>query len=391
MPPTPTLVLRPSPPVQRLAWLDALRGAAALAVVAEHLLTWAMPALRPVFFNVGIFGVLLFFLVSGYVIPVSLERGGDLRAFWTGRLFRLYPLYLLVIAVVLALAWWIPVRQEVPRDLTALASHATMLLDVVGLGGAVNTMWTLSYEMVFYLMTAALFAAGLHRGRGALAVGFAVAGVLAGVLLAAPLWSGPWPAWVSLAGFAVGLACVWSGWLRVPAAVGLGVMALALVVLSSRVPWFGLALVAVLFTGTAIQRWERGQGALWPVLAAGALVALTPVWARNAGWWWVQPDVWITTLALVAAAFAAAMAARGRRLPSALTWLGTVSYSLYLLHLPLFGAGFQLTGDLRGAALATQALVVVVFLAVLLPVAGLSHRLVEEPMRRLGRRFTSPR
>lgn len=54
----------------RLAWLDALRGLAAVAVLLEHLLSWFMPALRPYWFNLGMYGVLVFFLVSGYIIPV---------------------------------------------------------------------------------------------------------------------------------------------------------------------------------------------------------------------------------------------------------------------------------------------------------------------------------
>jgi peptidoglycan/LPS O-acetylase OafA/YrhL len=107
----------------RLAWLDALRGIGALAVVGEHLTTWAMPWLRPTSFNLGTYGVLVFFLVSGYIIPASLERRGDVRAFWIGRIFRLYPLYLAVIGLVLALAWWIPVRHEVPRDASSVASR----------------------------------------------------------------------------------------------------------------------------------------------------------------------------------------------------------------------------------------------------------------------------
>ena len=44
--------------------------------------------------DLGKYGVLLFFLVSGYVIPMSLERHGSLRRFWIGRLFRIYPAYL---------------------------------------------------------------------------------------------------------------------------------------------------------------------------------------------------------------------------------------------------------------------------------------------------------
>ncbi|MEV0624918.1 acyltransferase family protein [Nonomuraea wenchangensis] len=371
----------------RLDWLDALRGLGALAVVGEHLTTWAIPWLRPTAINLGIYGVLVFFLVSGYIIPHSLERHGDVRTFWIGRVFRLYPLYLAAIVLTLALSPWIAVRAEVPRDASAAAAHATMLLDAVGSAGVLNTMWTLSYEMVFYLLAAALFVLGVRDGRGVLPVLLAVAAAVTGLAWASPPMSGAWLSWLSLAVFAAGLACVLAGRAVRGASVALGVMALALLLLSSRVPWFGAAIVAVMFAGTAIHRWERGQGRLWPVGVAAALVAATPVWALSAGWWWVRPPVWILTVVLAAATFGAAMALRGRRLPAALTRLGVVSYSLYLVHLPLLLVFMAVLGEMRWAPAGAQLGVGVLVLALLLPLSWLSHRFLELPGQRLGRRL----
>jgi peptidoglycan/LPS O-acetylase OafA/YrhL len=367
----------------RLAWLDALRGIGALAVVGEHLTTWAMPWLRPTSFNLGVYGVLVFFLVSGYIIPTSLERRGDVRAFWIGRLFRLYPLYLVVIGLVLALSWWIPVRQEVPRDASSVAAHATMLMDVVGVGGVLNTMWTLSYEMIFYLLVTAFFVTGVRGGP--LPILFGVISAVTGLALSGPWLSGGWLAWVSFGVFTVGLACVISGRARMAGACALGVMALVLVLLSSNVPWFAAAILAVMFTGTAINRWERGAGRLWPVAVAALLVALTPLWALNAGWWWVQPGVWSLTVVLAGATFAVGMLLRGRRVPALLTGLGVISYSLYLVHLPILLVVMRLAGEMRWSPLPLQIGVSVLFLVVLLPFSRLSHRFIELPMQRLGR------
>ncbi|MFI6295016.1 acyltransferase family protein [Nonomuraea sp. NPDC050790] len=374
----------------RLAWLDALRGLGALAVVGEHLLTWAMPWLRPTSFNLGMYGVLVFFLVSGYIIPVSLERKGDVRAFWISRFFRLYPLYLAVIAIVLILSFWLPVRREVPRDPSALASHATMLLDVVGAGGLVNTMWTLSYEMVFYLLVAALFVAGVRVGRGAVAVAFAAAAMAAGLMLTNAPLTGAWLSWVSLAVFVLGLTCVMTGYFRTAAAVVLGVMALSLLLTASPTPWFGAAILSVMFAGTAIHRWAHGIGRLWPVAVAAILVALTPVWARDAGWWWVQPRVWITTIVLAAATFAVGMLLRDRRLPRSLVWLGVISYSLYLLHLPILTGVIAVTGDLRWAPAPLQIGVSLLCLLLILPASWLTYRYLERPMQNYARRLTTP-
>ncbi|RSM94641.1 acyltransferase [Nonomuraea sp. WAC 01424] len=381
-------VVRPA--ASRLAWLDALRGVGALSVVGEHLTTWAMPWLRPTFFNLGVYGVLVFFLVSGYIIPSSLERHGDVRAFWIGRAFRLYPLYLAVITVVLSLSWWIPVRAEVPRDASSAAAHATMLLDVVGSAGVMNTMWTLSYEMVFYLLVTALFVTGVRDRRGLIAVAFGVVALVAGLVLSGAPPPGGWLAWVSFAVFAVGLACLITGRLRTAAACALGVMALALLLLSSRVPWFGAAILAVMFTGTALRRWERGEGPLWPVALAASLVTVAPFWALNAGWWWVQPDVWGTTVVLAGLTFAAGLAFRARRVPAVLTWLGLMSYSLYLVHLPLLIVVMEVAGEMRWSPLPLQIGVSVLFLALVLPASRLSYHFLERPMQGLGRRLAAP-
>ncbi|MEU4577431.1 acyltransferase family protein [Nonomuraea sp. ATR24] len=372
----------------RLAWLDALRGIGALAVVAEHMLPWYLPSARPYWFSFGVFGIFVFFLVSGYIIPASLERHGDVRAFWLSRVFRLYPLYLAVSVLVLALAWWVPVREAVPRDGGSVAGHATMLLDVVGVGGLADTMWTLSYEMVFYLLVTALFLLRLHERSALLSVLFAATGVVTGLVMSRALFGGAWVAYASCAVFVAGLACVIGGRFRRAAALSMGVMALVLLVLNSRVPWLGAAIVALMFAGTAVHRWERGRGSLWPVALTTALVAVSPFWAVQNGWWWVQPDVWVTTIALSAAVFGGAMALRGRRLPKALTWLGLISYSLYLVHHPVLKYVSAVAGDLRAASLPVQLTATVLVTALIVAVSALTYRWVERPMQELGRRLS---
>ncbi|MFD2353108.1 acyltransferase family protein [Nonomuraea ferruginea] len=228
-----------APAQPRLAWLDALRGIGALAVVAEHMTPWFLPSVRPQWFHLGVYGIFVFFLVSGYIIPASLERHGDVRTFWLSRVFRLYPLFLAVGLLVVALHWWVPVREAVERDWASVADHATMLLDVVDVAGVADTMWTLSYEMVFYLMVTALFMVRLHHRSGLLAMLFAAGAVATGVLMTRGVLTGGWVAYVSCAVFVTGLVCLITGRFRRTAAAVLGVMALTLLVLGSRVPWVG--------------------------------------------------------------------------------------------------------------------------------------------------------
>ena len=67
-----------------MGWLDGLRAVAVLLVVYAHLSRYLLCGAREVsseWLHAGTAGVMLFFLVSGYIIPASLERHGSLRAF----------------------------------------------------------------------------------------------------------------------------------------------------------------------------------------------------------------------------------------------------------------------------------------------------------------------
>ncbi len=71
-----------SPVRVRLDFLDVARGAAALLVLVEHGLHECVPGYlefskRNVV--VGQAAILVFFMISGFVIPMSLEEGGSLK------------------------------------------------------------------------------------------------------------------------------------------------------------------------------------------------------------------------------------------------------------------------------------------------------------------------
>ena len=86
----------------RLAWLDLLRGVAAMVVALHHATYYFTPTLRAghlPWFDPGLYGVLVFFLVSGYIVPASLERHGQVRSFWISRITRIYPLLTVACAI----------------------------------------------------------------------------------------------------------------------------------------------------------------------------------------------------------------------------------------------------------------------------------------------------
>ncbi|HEY2508995.1 MAG TPA: acyltransferase family protein, partial [Streptosporangiaceae bacterium] len=160
-----------------MAWLDALRGIAALCVVYAHLGVRVLPWLHKAIyteFDPGLYGVLVFFLISGYIVPASLERRGCVRTFWVSRVFRLFPLFALVIGVALLLhAFGMASLRGAGHQSPAVSvlAHLFMLTDLVGQASILIVAWTLSYEMVFYLLVTALFTARLHARNNPASVG----------------------------------------------------------------------------------------------------------------------------------------------------------------------------------------------------------------------------
>ncbi|MGW5680738.1 acyltransferase family protein [Nonomuraea sp. NPDC003754] len=372
---------------RRLAWLDALRGLGATAVLVEHLNYHVLDQLRPRWMNLGIYGVLVFFLVSGYIIPASLERRGDVRAFWISRVFRLYPLYLLLIAVTLALSPLLPLRGD-----TNVFAHLTMLMEVTGSAGLVEPMWTLSYEMVFYLLVTGLFVAGVHRRSGWFALAFALLATLVAFTLPREghLLDGPWAPVAVLVVAAAGLAGVLSGSrpARTAGAVVLAVLAVTLVWIGSRESWQGAMVLSVMFTGTAIHRWEHGRSSgLWPVAGVAALIVLVP---------FLRPVTFngltnLATMGLAAATFALFFALRGRSLPRVLAWLGLISYSIYLVHVPLIKLALLVVGDPGRFPWPAQFGLGLALFGAILATSWVTYRFVELPAQRYGRRLIERR
>ncbi len=361
----------------RLAWLDALRGPAALAVALHHGGWTFVPGVWAVVdrrIDAGTFGVFVFFLVSGYIIPASLERRGDLRGFWVGRAFRLLPLLLVACALAFALAAAgvyesSPGLADRSPALVALG-NVTMLQELLGVPAVINVMWTLSYELAFYLLTAGLFAVGrTHRSAGIAAV-LAMAAVPLGLLWPhAVINGGPVAALLAVAVVAaITVSMLGRGGVRAGGAVAGGLLGLALVVLGSRIgAWQGLTILAVMFAGTAIHRAERGA-IRWRTAVAALVVVL------SCGLFAKDDPGWAPALVLAVAVFAGAFALRRRAFPRWLTHLGVISFSLYLLHPLLLRLGLNLP----------------LYFAILIVLAHFTHRLIEAPAQRFGRVLVRP-
>ncbi len=141
---------------KRIDFLDAIRGIACLLVMTQHIFERLYREFA--FFNlnymsIGIMGVVSFFLVSGFVIPLSLEKSGSIKKFLTNRFFRIYPLYLFILFFTLMFLTF----KGQKFSLSAVLLNATLLQEYLKQPVFVGVSWTLSLEIVWYVVFAITF------------------------------------------------------------------------------------------------------------------------------------------------------------------------------------------------------------------------------------------
>lgn len=168
---------------ERIHGLDFLRGLASLAVCWFHLTryTYATPdgwfyaSLRQTG-NYGWLGVEVFFVISGFVIPYSLQRAGyelsSYPAFIAKRLVRLDPPYLASIAIILAFAFahaflrgHAPEMEGKPVDAARVLLHLGYVNMFFNYDWLSPSFWTLAIEFQYYLLMGLAFPL-LASGRG---------------------------------------------------------------------------------------------------------------------------------------------------------------------------------------------------------------------------------
>jgi peptidoglycan/LPS O-acetylase OafA/YrhL len=299
------------------------------------------------------FGVALFFLVSGFVIPFSLRRH-SLAGFFVRRLFRLYPtlwaVQLLVLAVLAlnARCYGVPF----PFGKRAVAGNALLFSQYLGQPVLEAVTWTLLVEELFYALAAlCAWRRVLDRPAVVLLVACGTAGVafalsFARLVVGMPRWH--------YAAYFLGLNATFVVFLFVG-------VALHHFYRGAWRPRLVLPMVAALFGLFAlccrhgVLRHTGGEGWLWSGCAALAVFA-----ALLAGNHWLPYSRWVDRLA-------------------------DVSYPLYLTHATLgyvvIRAVYLCSGNLYlGFAAA---------FAAVLALSALLHRGVERPAINLGRRLAA--
>ncbi len=150
-----------APTRRRVGALDGLRFVAAAAVLFQHgveqqgaLGQKIVAALSP-----GVFGVVLFFLISGYVIPMSAGKTFDLRRFVIRRVLRIYPLVLVAFAIAALLSQltaWPSLANARSASTEGWIANLLLIQDYIGITAIHGVTWTLSLEFFWYALFAGL-------------------------------------------------------------------------------------------------------------------------------------------------------------------------------------------------------------------------------------------
>ena len=349
----------------RLAFIDFLRAVAILLVFTRHATEVFVPSghggrllyLAGGAFTFGTLGVILFFAISGFLIPASLH-GPKLAAsvrYVLNRFFRLYPAFAVSVMPSVAAHFWLGGR---PLSWGQIGLNFTMVPRLFGGTLANGAYWTLEVELAFYLICLLLFLGGV------LQKGFCLAAITLVTFLV----------------FQSSQQTIFGGLFN-PA-------------LSGEAFFFNLNL-AVLFWGAVLRLWWDGRrlntgtalifwgfGAFWIVWRPACLLVAYASHHMEG----IDTKI-ITAYSLGMFIFLAAVMHGGLRRPVML-WIGRISYSFYLLHgvvIHTFNSALNVHPAWRAI---NAGLICLVVLLLSLAAAQLSYTLVERPGIRLGRHVT---
>jgi peptidoglycan/LPS O-acetylase OafA/YrhL len=299
----------------RVVGLDGLRGLAALYVVVFHcwLLTFhGFPAnTGPVWLGWLLYGhlaVVFFFVLSGFSLAVSPARnrwrlGGKAR-FAQRRAWRILPPYWAALVFSLVIAWAVaPQPHSGPPTGRSAAVYGLLLQDIVVAPVPNGAFWSIAVEAELYLAFPLLLLILRRAGAAALLAAVTVPVVAIGLL--APSVS-------------------------------------PVEKLTGLTPQFAPLFVVGVLAAGVIAAGDRIRHLPWQWLAALAAAPVVALMILNGSVWTVRHYFWID-LAL-GPAIAMLLAAVATRRPAPLLWLlatrpvrslGTFSYSLYLIHVPI--------------------------------------------------------
>lgn len=153
---------------KRFTEIDALRGIAAIVVVLYHYIILYDEKFGHSkenyieIFSYGHYGVQLFFIISGFVIYMSVLKVKSTSDFLTKRAIRLYPTYIFAI-IVTALVVGLSSVDTLKAGVSDMFINMTMFQDFFGVKNVDGVYWSLRVELTFYLLMALLLIFNLQK------------------------------------------------------------------------------------------------------------------------------------------------------------------------------------------------------------------------------------
>ena len=143
--------------VARIKELDALRGIAALFVVFFHY-SMGKPEAN-LGFKLGVTGVDLFFIISGFVIFLSIQKVSSGLEFVVNRFSRLYPTYwaCVTFTFILILINSKSLSEAFDAQIIQYIGNMTMFQFYLKIGNLDGPYWTMIIEMIFYIFILFLY------------------------------------------------------------------------------------------------------------------------------------------------------------------------------------------------------------------------------------------
>jgi peptidoglycan/LPS O-acetylase OafA/YrhL len=356
---------------ERFAFIHLLRGLAAMLVVWSHLsgfwlLTtgktsalqnmWQQWIAAPfhVFQNGGHLGVVLFFLISGYIITHTSLRENR-RSFAIKRVLRIWPplIFATVVAglfLLLAMSTGTGLLGVHGGSVWHWLAGSVLLDGFLHSGFVLDVTWTLIIEVIFYAITFALL--GVSRSN--------------------PLKS---------------------VWIMVGVWVGLTLVSFNIGLISTTPNKVASMYVGFLVLGRVLYFWDRKIIAGFDAIVVGGLSALLYLLFAELSdpGFLLAPGGWVGYEPLVSYAFALVifvgmMRLAPKKVAQPFRMLGDISYSLYLLHLPVGITVLNLLAQLN----VPESVNSVIAILVSVGVSWGAYRLVEVPSQRLARRLAGP-
>ena len=153
---------------KRFIELDSLRGISIMLVLISHY-TWAydyhfnLLSEHYFHFPYGEVGVKLFFMISGFVILMTIEKTIKIKLFIISRFSRLFPTYWFCMLISISVLLYFPVPTLGHYTLSEFLVNLTMLQGFFKVRHIDQVYWSLGVELLFYCIIGWIFILNLIR------------------------------------------------------------------------------------------------------------------------------------------------------------------------------------------------------------------------------------